>query len=141
MLYIVPYIYVCMNILLQKSKTAARLASKKRNVDSSGAAISVIDEVHKLKDVKVTITYYTYLLIFCGQIKGYNSSITTIICQGGMYVRSYRTIVGTKQMSIFSLPKFTTTFEGSLNFSYNATLLTLVIIGINNEWTYSTNTK
>ena len=37
--------------------------------------------------------YNKKLYIYCilrGQIKGYNSSITTIMCQGG----SYRTVVG-----------------------------------------------
>ena len=31
-----------------------------------------------------------FYCVLCGQIKGYNSSITTIMCQGG----SYRTVVG-----------------------------------------------
>ena len=38
--------------------------------------------------------YNSFYCILCGQIKGFNSSITAIMCQVG----SYRTVVGSYRM-------------------------------------------
>ena len=45
--------------------------------------------IHIRQITHAYVTTITYCIL-CGRIKGYNSSITTIMCQGG----SYRTVVG-----------------------------------------------
>ena len=46
---------------------------------------SKLTNVDQLPEVTILVIY----CVLCGRIKGYNSSITTIMCQGG----SYRTVV------------------------------------------------
>ena len=43
-----------------------------------------------MKSVLAGVLYKCSYCVLRGRIKGYNSSITTIMCQGG----SYRTVVG-----------------------------------------------